>query len=81
MLQLWTKVAILNLEASRVIWLRSLLLAKGGTRAQHEMGRMVTEKVAAASQAYAGMMLGRSAEKVVGDYRGVVRRNARRLSR
>jgi hypothetical protein len=42
---------------------------------------MVTEKVAAASQAYAGMMLGRSAEKVVGDYRGVVRRNARRLSR
>ena len=79
---------LLSLEASQVVWLRSLTLMAGGKRAESEAQRMVTEKLVANMMLWPTIMAGgfsQSAEQVgaraVEHYAGRVRANRRRLSR
>jgi hypothetical protein len=79
----------LGLEAQNVIALRMLRLAAGGPRAQNEVRRMTTEKIAAAIETQAtaasGIITGRKntavAATVIRGLRKRVRANQRRLSR
>lgn len=68
-----------NLEAQHVIALRLLKLARGGTAADTEARRMVTEKVAAGAEAAAALSTGKSPRSVVRRYRTIMRANAKRL--
>ncbi|KMO31864.1 signal peptide protein [Methylobacterium variabile] len=70
----------LGLEAQTVVALRLAKLSLGGTAAQVEAQRMVTEKMVAAAEAAMTLATGGTAERVVRDYRRKVRANARRLS-
>ena len=74
-------MALLGMEAQRVIGLRLMRIAAGGRGARFESGRMITEKIAAAQEAAATLMAGGSPEKVVRRYRTHVRKNRTRLSR
>ena len=80
-LKLTSDMALLGLDAQRVIGLRLLRIAAGGRGAHVERGRMVTEKIAAAQVAAATLMAGGSPERVVRRYRTHVRQNKTRLSR
>ena len=80
-LKLTSDMALLGLEAQRVIALRLMRIAAGGRGAHFERGRMVTEKIAAAQEAAATLMAGGSPEKVVRRYRTHVRQNRTRLAR
>ena len=71
----------LGLEAQTVVALRLAKLSLGGTAAQVEAQRMVTEKVEAAAEAAMTLASGGTPERVVRDYRRKVQANARRLSR
>jgi hypothetical protein len=76
-------------EAQAVIWLRSLRIAQGGARAEAETARMITEKlaahteaqVAATAAALKGSKGHRVLKKVSGVYAKRVGRNRRRLSK
>ena len=78
--------AKLWMEASNVIWMRSMRMAQGGKTAEKEAERMVSEKVS--SNFDLGMkMLGSpgtspqdNARRSVNHYRRAVRANQRRLS-
>ncbi len=78
----------IGLEAQSVIALRTLRLAAGGTRAEAEASRMVTEKILAAGEAQvtaaAAAMRGHKKHVVAGKalnvYSKRVRANRRRLS-
>jgi hypothetical protein len=80
--------AWLGFEAQQVIALRLACFAAGGSKAQAEASRMVTEKFEALADGQV-MMLGAAlrgepdagAEKLVGMYRRRVRANRTRLSR
>jgi hypothetical protein len=74
-------VALLTLEAQRVVALRLAALASGGVNAQVEAQRMVAEKMFAAMRAWAMMWSGHSPTRIVRHYRSRVRANERRLSR
>ena len=76
----------LGLEASSVIALRSLKLAQGGTAAQAEAERMVSEKVAAtfalgslALTGGLGVNPAQASARTLAHYRKHVRANRRRL--
>jgi hypothetical protein len=78
----------LGLEASAVIGLRTVKLAKGGRAAKTEARRMVAEKVRAAMELQALAMTGglggdatTAAAKTVRHYAPKVRANLRRLSK
>lgn len=83
------QAARLAWEAQNVIALRFMRLGLGGTRAQSEAKRMMSEKVEALAEAQASAaaaaLLGQSshriAKKVVSVYRKRVARNRRRLAR
>jgi hypothetical protein len=77
----WWDMAMLAVESQQVIGLRFLKLAAGGPRASAEAQRMVSEKVAAATQAAAGIVMGESSTRVMKRYRKKVRANRRRLAR
>ncbi len=80
----WTvgyDAALLAMEAQTVIGLRLAKLAAGGTAAQAEAQRMVSEKVMAAGEAAILVATGGSAANVIAGYRRKVRANQRRLSR
>ena len=77
----WWDLGMLAAESQQVIWLRSLTLAAGGSRASAEARRMVSEKLAVAAQTGLGVMLGDDTGRVVARYRKKVRANRRRLSR
>lgn len=94
-LQMWNpwlalsaQATLLAWEAQRVMALRLMRIAAGGSRGRDEARRMVTEKVAALAQAQAvvtasaiGGGTGHGAgKKVLGVYRKRVRANRRRLS-
>jgi len=79
--RLSTDIALLGLEAQRVIGLRMMRLAAGGAAAEAEAMRMVLEKAAAFVEATATIAAGGSSHKVVRRYRSHVRANARRLGR
>lgn len=79
----------LGLDAQKVVALRMMRLASGGTRAEVEASRMVVEKAAAVTEAQiattAAAMAGHKdhvvAGKVLKVFRKRVRANKRRLSR
>ncbi|MCE4222498.1 hypothetical protein HCU64_01925 [Methylobacterium sp. C25] len=73
--------AMLALESQAVIGLRLAKLAAGGTGAQIEAQRMISEKMFAAGEAAMTMATGGSTQSVVSGYRRKVRANQRRLSR
>jgi hypothetical protein len=81
MFKFWYGAAMLSIESQRVIGLRMMKLAMGGTQAQAEASRMVTEKFAASMAAAATLMTGGSGHAVVAQVRRQVRSNSRRLSR
>ena len=85
MLRTWfdltLNTALLGLETQRVVGLRLMKLAAGGTAGQAEAQLMVTEKVAAFAEAAATLAAGGSAHKVLRRYRSHVRANERRLMR
>ncbi|HEY1612606.1 MAG TPA: hypothetical protein VGF97_02795 [Rhizomicrobium sp.] len=72
---------MLGLEAQRVIWLRMIKLASGGSAAQIEAERMVSEKIVAAIDANRRLAAGQSPTAIIRKYRRQVRANARRLSK
>ncbi|MBN8941215.1 MAG: hypothetical protein J0H01_17045 [Rhizobiales bacterium] len=77
----WFNLAMLAAESQQVIGLRMIRLAFGGPRADAESRRMVSEKVAAATEAAGQLMLGASPDSIVQGYRTKVRANARRLQK
>ena len=70
---------MLAVEANRVIALRTMKLMRGGRYARREATLMVSEKIIAASEAAASLMVGKSADQIVHRYRQHVARNAKRL--
>jgi hypothetical protein len=72
---------LLAFDAQRVIALRVMKIAAGGSSARGEVSRMMTEKVSAAAEAVAILTRGGSGRKVIRRYRTHVRENVRRLSR
>ena len=81
MFKFWYGAAMLSFEAQQVIGLRMMKLAMGGTKAQTEANRMMTEKVTEAIAVAATLMSGGSGHAVVAQVRRRVRSNSRRLSR
>jgi hypothetical protein len=84
MFGIWLAVAegtLLGFEAQRVIALRAMKIAAGGSSARSEVSRMVTEKVSAGAEAVAILTRGGSGRRVIRRYRTRVRANVRRLSR
>jgi hypothetical protein len=73
-------MVLLGLEASRVINLRIMKIAKGGEDARNEAFLMVDEKLLAALEAYASLFAGRGPEVVINRYREHVAANAKRLA-
>lgn len=95
-LQMWNAWFALSAQAARLGWeaqgvmaLRLMRLAQGGPRGQAEAQRMVTEKVAALTEAQAAVtaaaVMGsdsrRVAKKVLGVYHKRVRSNRRRFTK
>jgi hypothetical protein len=74
----WVRI---GLEAQQVIGLRLIKIAAGGSAAQTEAIRMMTEKTTALAEAAMIVAMGGSARTVVRRYRTQVKANARRLSR
>ena len=77
----WWNIGMLAAESQQVIWLRCMRLATGCPAAPAEAVRMVSEKLALAGLAAAGILTGHSPHKTVKRYRRAVRANWRRLSR
>lgn len=78
----------LGLEAARVIWLRSWLIAMGGSAGEREARRMMEEKLTAATSYGALVISGKAGNTPDAVMRGMmhhygprVRANGRRLSR
>jgi hypothetical protein len=87
-LSLGFQTAQLGLEAQRVVALRLMRLAGGGTSGLTEARLMVTDKMAAMSEAHfaaaAGVLTGdshKAAKHVLRVFKKRVRANRRRLSR
>ena len=70
---------MLSVEANRVIALRTMKLMRGGRYARREAKLMVSEKIVAASEAAASLLVGKSTDEIVHRYRQHVARNAKRL--
>jgi hypothetical protein len=81
MFKAWWTIGMLAAESQQVMWLRFMRLAAGGPIASTEAQRMVTEKLAIAAPAAAGILMGDPPAKVVKRFRKKVRANRRRLSR
>jgi hypothetical protein len=70
---------LLAVEAQKVIELRLVRIAWGGTEGQAEMVLMVGEKVLAAMEAVNTLMAGGSQGDVIARYRELVAENTHRL--
>ena len=79
--KLSTDLALAGFEAQCVIALRLMKLATGGPAAGREARRMVTEKMAASTEAAATLATGGSPQKVLRRSRTIMRANKKRLSR
>jgi hypothetical protein len=81
----WWKLGLdatyLAMESQQVIGMRLAKLALGGSAAQAEAERMVSEKIMAANEAALLLATGGSTARVVAGYRRKVRANARRLAK
>jgi hypothetical protein len=73
-------VALLAVEAQKVVELRLVKLAWGGAEAQAEAQQMVSEKVSALIEASGTLMMGGSCGTVVARYREHVAANTQRLT-
>jgi hypothetical protein len=76
----WYAGAMLAVEASEVVRLRCEKLSHGDEAAGQEAVLMVSEKVAAAFEAFASLLSGATPAAVVQRYREHVAANAKRLS-
>ena len=76
----WYNLVMLAAESQHVMWLRFVRVVAGGPDALDEANLMLTEKVAAATDATVCLMMGFSPDHVVSSYRQRVNANARRLS-
>ena len=76
----WYAGAMLAVEASEVVRLRCEKLSYGDEAAGQEAVLMVSEKIAAAFEAAAGLLAGATPAAIVRRYREHVAANARRLS-
>ncbi|MCJ2037067.1 hypothetical protein [Methylobacterium sp. J-068] len=72
-------ILMLAFEAQKVIELRLVRIAWGGTEAQAEIQSMVSEKIQAAMEATGTLMVGGSPESVIARYREHVAANTKRL--
>jgi hypothetical protein len=77
--KLSSDLAFAGMDAQRVIGLRLAKLAKGGPAAQRESRRMVVEKIAASTEAFAALASGRSPDSILRRYRTIMRANEKRL--
>jgi hypothetical protein len=73
-------VALLALEAQKVVELRLVKLAWGGAEGWAEAEQMVSEKVSALVEASGTLMTSGSCDTVVARYREHVAANTRRLT-
>jgi hypothetical protein len=80
-LRLTNDAVMLGLETQRVIALRLMKLSRGGSAAEAEALRMVTEKTSALAEAGMTLARGGSAGTILRRYRTHVRSNRRRLSK
>ncbi|WP_426413813.1 hypothetical protein [Bradyrhizobium ganzhouense] len=76
----WHAGAMLAVEASEVVRLRCEKFSHGDKAAGQEAVLMVSEKVAAAFEAFASLLAGATPAAVVQRYRKHVAANAKRLS-
>ena len=76
----WYAGLMLAVEASEVVRLRCEKLSYGDEAAGQEAVLMVSEKIAAAFEAAAGLLAGATPAAIVRRYREHVAANARRLS-
>lgn len=72
---------MLAIESQAVVALRLAKLAMGGSDAQTEAQRMISEKIAAAGEAVLLLASGGTTAGVIAGYRRKVRANHRRLAR
>jgi hypothetical protein len=72
---------MLAVEANGVVALRVMKLMRGGRSARREAKLMVSEKMDAAFEAAARLMVGASGDEIVQRYRKRVAVNAKRLGR
>ena len=79
LLELTFQTILLGMEAHSVIGLRMKRMAAGGPAAIVEANQMVTEKVAALTDAAVTFMSGGSIQTVIGRFRTQVLANERRL--
>lgn len=81
----WLKLSmdatLLAMESQQVIGMRLAMFSLGGSAAQAEAQRMITEKIMAANEAALLIATGGSTSRVVAGYRRKVRANVRRLSK
>jgi heptaprenylglyceryl phosphate synthase len=73
-------IAMLALEAQKVIQLRLVKLTSGGREAADEAQQMIAEKISASFEAAGTLMIGGSIDTVVARYREHVAANADRLT-
>jgi hypothetical protein len=78
-IRIFSQSGLLAFEAQRVMALRMVAVAAGGSRAQAEIQRMILEKLAASVRVGAMLTLGRPTASVVRHVRSRVRANERRL--
>ena len=76
----WYASAMLAVEASEVVRLRCEKLSHGDAAAEQEAVLMMSEKIAAAFEAFASLLAGATPATVVQRYREHVAANAKRLS-
>ena len=78
---MFNSLIMLAVEANGVVALRMMKLMRGGRSARREAKLMVSEKMDAAFEASARLMVGASGDEIVQRYRKRVAANAKRLGR
>ena len=78
---MFDSLMMLAVEANGVVALRVMKLMRGGRSARREAKLMVSEKMDAAFEAAARLMVGASGDEIVQRYRQHVAANAKRLGR
>jgi hypothetical protein len=78
---MFDSLMMLAVEANGVVALRMMKLMRGGRSARREAKLMVSEKMDAAFEAAARLMVGASGDEIVQRYRKRVAANAKRLGR
>ncbi len=74
-----TQSSLLALETQRVLALRMVTLATGGSRAHAEFQRMISEKIIASMRVGAMLTTGKTPTSIIRHVRSHVRANERRL--